>query len=126
MMANLPLIEDFPPFSAHVPMKSMKTWIFPSQNPPSRPNFFRASSATGAITIRVSSQPPVTQVDDGVRSLEGWKFPPQHAFAFHGIPKIRVAPFWFFSFSVGVLVFCLSSSIPFCQSFLCSVCLFRN
>jgi hypothetical protein len=25
-----------------------------------------------------------------------------------------------------VLVFCLSSSIPFCQSFLCSVCLFRN
>ena len=37
-----------------------------------------------------------------------------------------VAPFWFFSFSVGVLLFCLTSSIPFCQSFLCSVCLFRN
>ena len=176
MMANLPLIEDFPPFSASVPMK---TWIFPTQNPPSRsfisghPRPLEQSPSAWARSHqwpRCQSRDPqrmfgfmtfmtfmmfmswanlhqdqtvgqtiatlsgkqsgssmmkdghLCQVDDGVRSLEGWTFHEETVLSM-AFPR-SVAPFWFFT--VGVLVFCLSSSIPFCQSFLCSVCFFRN
>ena len=54
------------------------------------------------------------QVDDGVRSLEGWKFPPQHAFAFHGIPKIRgsVLVLQFLCWGVTVLLIFFNPVLP--------------
>ena len=63
------------------------------------------------------------QVDDGVRSLEGWKFPLKHVFAFHGIPKIRgsVLVLQFLCWGVTVLLNFFNPVLPvllvFCLPF---------